>query len=63
MRCGAFSVSGTLSQVFCLGVIAQRLGGELEFDRETKQITNNTRANQLLVGPPPRKGWEEFYKM
>ena len=58
-----FSVSGPLSQVFCLGVIAQRLGGELQFDRKTKQITNNKVANQLLVGPPPRKGWEEFYKL
>ena len=58
-----FSVSGPLSQVFCLGVIAQRLGGELKFDREMKQITNNKWANQLLAGPPPRKGWEEFYRL
>lgn len=58
-----FQVSGPLSQMFCLGVIAQRLGGELEFDRKTEQITNNERANQLLVGPPPRKEWEEFYKL
>ena len=59
----SFDVSGPLSQVFCLGVIAQRLGGELEFDRKTEQITNNKLANDLLVGPPPRKGWEEFYKL
>ncbi|MGK0219400.1 MAG: putative dehydrogenase [Planctomycetota bacterium] len=58
-----FQVSGPLSQMFCLGVIAQRLGGELEFDRKTEQITNNKRANQLLVGPPPRKEWEEFYEL
>jgi predicted dehydrogenase len=58
-----FSISGPLSQVFSLGVIAQRLGGELVFDRETRQITNNERANQLLVGPPPRKGWEQFYTL
>jgi len=58
-----FQVSGPLSQMFCLGVIAQRLGGSLEFDRGTEKITNNERANQLLVGPPPRKGWEEFYKL
>ncbi len=49
--------------MFCLGVIAQRLGGALEFDREKEQITNNQLANDLLVGPPPRKGWEEFYKL
>jgi hypothetical protein len=59
----SFDVSGPLTQVFLLGVIAQRLGGKLEFDRETKQITNNKVANQLLAGPPPRKGWEEFYKL
>ena len=59
----SFDVSGPLTQVFLLGVIAQRLGGVLEFDRKTKQITNNKLANQLLAGPPPRKGWEQFYKM
>jgi predicted dehydrogenase len=58
-----FAVAGPLTQVFLLGVIAQRLGGKLEFDRETKQITNNKIANQLLAGPPPRKGWEQFYKL
>ena len=59
----SFDISGPLTQVFCLGVIAQRLGGRLDFDRKTKQITNNKIANQLLVGPPPRKGWEQYYKM
>ncbi len=58
-----FHVSGPLSQMFCLGVIAQRLGGELEFDRKTKRITNNKVADALLEGPPPRKGWEEYYKV
>ncbi len=58
-----FSIGGPLSQVFCLGVLAQRLGGELQFDREKKEITNNKLANQLLAGPPPRKGWESFYKL
>ena len=55
--------SGPLSQMFCIGVIAQRLGGELEFDRETKRITNNKIADALLEGPPPRKGWEEYYRL
>ncbi len=59
----SFNVSGPLTQVLLLGVIAQRLGGTLEFDLAAKQITNNPIANQLLVGPPPRKGWEQFYKM
>jgi hypothetical protein len=58
-----FAVSGVLTQVFMLGCIAQRLGGTLKFDTQTKQITNNERANQLLQGPPPRKGWEEFYRV
>ncbi|MBT3292524.1 MAG: gfo/Idh/MocA family oxidoreductase, partial [Victivallales bacterium] len=58
-----FAVSGPLTQVLLLGVLAQRLGETLQFDRETKQITNHTVANQLLAGPPPRKGWEEFYKL
>ena len=58
-----FSVAAPLSQVFVLGTIAQRLNLKIEFDRETKQITNNKFANALLVGPPPRKGWEEFYKL
>jgi len=59
----SFDVAGPLTQVFLLGVIAQRLGGKLEFDRTTKQITNNKVANQLLKGPPPRKGWEEYYTL
>ena len=58
-----FHISGPLSQMFCLGVIAQRLGGELEFDRKTRRITNNKIADALLEGPPPRKGWEEYYKV
>ncbi|MCF8378713.1 MAG: Gfo/Idh/MocA family oxidoreductase [Bacteroidales bacterium] len=59
----SFDIAGPLSQVFTLGVMAQQLSTKLIFDRETKQITNNNWANQMLVGEPPRKGWEEFYKM
>ncbi len=58
-----FHIAGPLSQVFCLGVIAQRLNAKLQFDRATKQITNNRIANQMLVDTPPRKGWEEYYKL
>ncbi len=58
-----FHIAGPLSQVFCLGVIAQRLNSKLLFDRNSKQFTNNNIANQLLVGTPPRKDWEEFYKL
>ena len=58
-----FSVSGPLSQVFCLGVISQWMGEKLIFDRDKKQIVNNPLANQLLWGAVPRKGWEEYYKL
>lgn len=58
-----FEVAGPLSQVFNLGVLAQQLNTKLEFDRKKKQITNNKIANQLLVGTPPRKGWEQYYKL
>lgn len=58
-----FSIAGPLSQVFCLGVIAQRLNTNIQFDQKTKEITNNAFANALLVGPPPAKGWEQYYKV
>ena len=58
-----FEIAGPLSQVFNLGVLAQQLNSKLVFDRETKQITNNKIANQLLVGASPRKGWEQYYKV
>ena len=58
-----FEVSGPLSQMLHLGCIAQRLGGRFEFDRRTKRITNNKAANQYLDGEPPRKGWEQYYKV
>lgn len=57
-----FAVSGPLTQVFNLGVIAQRLGGVIEFDREGKKITNNDEA-QALLDPSPRAGWEQFYQL
>ena len=58
-----FEVSGPLSQVFSLGVLSQRLNTNLQFDRKSKQITNNKLANEMLKGPKPRKGWEQYYKM
>ncbi|PPL04215.1 Gfo/Idh/MocA family oxidoreductase [Parapedobacter indicus] len=58
-----FEISGPLSQVFCLGVLSQKLKTKLEFDRKKKIITNNKIANELLVGPPPRKGWEQYYQV
>ncbi|KAA6349745.1 Inositol 2-dehydrogenase [termite gut metagenome] len=58
-----FEIHGPLSQVFSLGVIAQRLNTTLYFDSRTKQITNNEFANALLAGTPPRKGWEDLYRL
>jgi predicted dehydrogenase len=58
-----FEIAGVLSQVFSLGVVAQRLNTQLFFDSRTKEITNNAFANAMLTGIPPRKGWEEFYKL
>jgi predicted dehydrogenase len=57
-----FRVAAPLSQVFTLGCLSQRFGGAFEFDREKKQIIGNDAANALL-SPPPRKGWEEYYRM
>jgi len=56
-----FEVAGPLSKVFCLGVVTQRLNRKIRFDRQTNQIINDPIANALLVGPPPRKGWEDYY--
>jgi predicted dehydrogenase len=58
-----FAVAGPLCQALALGVIAQRVNAKLAFDRATQKITNHEVANALLDGPPPRKGWEEFYKL
>lgn len=57
-----FSVGGPLCQMFALGCIAQRLGGEFTFDRKTQQITSDKKANALLKDNV-RKGWEQYYKV
>lgn len=59
----AFEIAGPLSQVFCLGVIAQRLNTKLVFDPIKREISNDKFANALLAGPPPARGWEQYYKM
>lgn len=58
-----FEVAVPLCQVFNLGVIAQRLNGAFKFDRTTKEIVDNPFASALLAGAPPRKGWEDYYKL
>ncbi len=60
-----FDVAGSLNQVFNLGVIAQELGSSspLTFDLDARKFVDNDRANELLAGPPPRPGWEQYYKL
>ena len=57
-----FRVSGPLTQVFLLGIIAQRLGGRLAFDAAAREFPGNRAATELLTGPPPRAGWETYYR-
>lgn len=58
-----FEIAGELCQVINLGVIAQRLNTSFRFDRGSKEIMDNPFANALLTGEPPRKGWEEYFKL
>lgn len=58
-----FRIGGELTKTLLLGVVCQRLREELHFDREKQRFAGNERANALLDGPPPRPGWEQFYKM
>ncbi|MFD2596224.1 Gfo/Idh/MocA family oxidoreductase [Sphingobacterium griseoflavum] len=59
----SFDIGGPLSQVFCLGVIAQRLNAKLAFDPIKREVTNDKFAQALLIGPPPAKGWEQYYRV
>ena len=58
-----FAVAGPLCQAMAIGIVAQRVNAKLTFDPATKQITNHKLANELLAGVPPRKDWEQFYKL
>lgn len=59
-----FSIGGPLSQICALGSLAVELGDPvLDFDRKAKRFIGNDRANALLSGGEPRRGWEEFYRM
>lgn len=59
----SFDVAGPLCQAMALGIIAQQVNARLVYDPVTRQITNNKFANELLAGSPPRKDWEQFYKL
>lgn len=56
-----FSVSAPLSQIFCLGVAAQRLNRGFKFDPEKGEAVGDEEVNRLLAGPAPRKDWEQYY--
>ena len=58
-----FEVAVPLCQVLCLGVIAQKLNTGFHFDRTTLEIPDHPFANSLLAGTPPRKGWEDYYRL
>lgn len=63
-RCRSnFAVAGPLCQAMAIGVIAQQVNAKVVFDRRSKRITNHRAADELLDGPPPPRGWEQFYKM
>jgi predicted dehydrogenase len=59
----SFAVAGPLCQAMAIGIVAQRVNAKLLFDPASRQITNHKLANELLSGPPPRKEWEQFYKL
>jgi hypothetical protein len=56
-------VAGALTQVLNLGMIAEYLNVDLEFDRKTQKFVGNETANALLAGPAPRKEWTGHYKL
>lgn len=58
-----FSVAGELTQVLNLGMIAEFLNVELQFDPATKGFVGNDEANFLLKGAPPRAEWADYYKL
>lgn len=59
----SFDVAGPLCQAMTLGIIAQQVNEKVVFDQSTRRITNHKIGDALLDGPPPRKEWEQFYKL
>jgi len=56
-----FRVTAPLSELFCLGVAAQRLNRGFRFDPAAKKAVGDAEVDSLLRGPEPRKGWEAYY--
>lgn len=59
----SFQIFTPMSQMFALGTIAMRLNRKIIFDNVTKTCVGDRFATALLCDQPPRKGWEEFYKL
>ena len=57
-----FHIAAPLSEIFCLGVIAQRLNRGFRFDPVKKRAVGDAEVDALLKGPAPRRGWEEYYR-
>ncbi len=51
-----FKYSADMIETMCLGLVAYRAGGKLEYDGATGKITNNADANQYLT-KEYREGW------
>ena len=58
-----FRIAAPLSEIFCLGVIAQRLNRGFKFDPVEKKAVEDAEVSVLLKGPAPREGWEEYYRV
>jgi Oxidoreductase family, NAD-binding Rossmann fold len=59
-----FAVAAPLCQFMALGVIATHVNAKIEFDLKTRRITNHAAADAMLsIGEPPRKGWEDYFKV
>ena len=58
-----FRIAAPLSEIFCLGVIAQRLNRGFKFDPVEKKPVEDAEVSVLLKGPAPREGWEEYYRV
>jgi hypothetical protein len=52
-----FAYGAKLTEIACLGVLAQRFGGRIEWDAANMRVTNRPELNNF-VRPPVRKGWE-----
>lgn len=52
-----FDYSARLTEVACLGALAQRFGGRLEWDSQAMRVTNRPELAPYIKEPMP-KGWE-----